>query len=79
MLAMSAATIGRLLRGPRAATGGKKLQRVVPEIHRRIGMRTFADWNDSSPGMEMDLAAHCAEATKAGRFYRDRPISPFGT
>ena len=31
----------------------------------RIKMRTFADWNEPSPGnMEMDLVAHCGEASR---------------
>lgn len=65
VLAMSPATIDRLLREPRAATGVKKLRRVVPEIRRRIPVRTFADWHEPPPGsMEMDLVAHCGEANR---------------
>lgn len=65
VLAMSAATIDRLLRAPRQATHAKKRRRVVPEIRRRVRVRTFADWNDPSPGsMEMDLVAHCGETTR---------------
>jgi hypothetical protein len=56
VLAMSAATIDRLLCAPRNATRTKKLRRVTPEIRRRVGIRTFADWNDPPPGsIEMDL------------------------
>ena len=59
---MSAATIDRLLRTPRNATRARKAPRVVPEPKRRIKVRTFADWNDPSPGsMEMDLVAHCGD------------------
>jgi hypothetical protein len=65
VLAMSAATIDRLLRAPRQATHAKKRRRVVPEIRRRVRVRTFADWNDPPPGsMEMDLVAHCGETTR---------------
>ena len=65
VLAMSAATIDRLLRMPKAAMGTKKLRRVVPEIRRRVAVRTFADWNDPSPGsMEMDLVAHCGDINR---------------
>jgi len=66
VLAMSAATIDRLLREPRAATGVKKLRRVVPEIRRRIPVRTSADWHEPPPGsMEMDLVATAARRTAA--------------
>jgi hypothetical protein len=65
MLAMSAATIDRLLRAPRNATRTRKLRRVTPEIRRRIAVRTFADWNEPPPGsMEMDLVAHCGEMNR---------------
>ena len=56
VLAMSAATIDRLLRAPRNAMRTRKLRRVTPEIRRRVAVRTFADWSEPPPGsMEMDL------------------------
>src|SRR5260370_25472685 len=62
---MSAATIDRLLRAPRNATRTRKRRRVTPEIRRRIGVRTFADWNEPPPGsMEMDLVAHCGDMNR---------------
>jgi hypothetical protein len=65
VLAMSAATIDRLLRVPRGATRDKRRRRVTPEIRRRIPVRTFADWNEPPPGsMEMDLVAHCGEVNR---------------
>lgn len=65
VLAMSAATIDRFLRTPRDTTQTKRRRRVTPEIRRRIPVRTFADWNEPSPGsMEMDLVAHCGEVNK---------------
>jgi hypothetical protein len=65
VLAMSAATIDRLLRAPRQATHTKKRRRVVPEIRRRVRVRTFADWNEPPPGsMEMDLVAHCGDVNR---------------
>ena len=65
VLAMSAATIDRLLRAPRNATRTRKLRRVTPEIRRRIAVRTFADWNEPPPGsMEMDLVAHCGDTNR---------------
>jgi hypothetical protein len=65
VLAMSAATIDRLLRAPRQATRTKKPRRVVPEIRRRVRVRTFADWHEPPPGsMEMDLVAHCGDMNR---------------
>jgi len=62
LLAMSAATIDRLLRIPKAASRSQKVRRIVPEIRRRVPVRTFADWNEPPPGcMEMDLVAHCGD------------------
>jgi hypothetical protein len=65
ILAMSAATIDRLLRAPRTATRSKKARRMVPEPRRRVPLRTFADWNEPLAGsMEMDTVAHCGEANR---------------
>jgi hypothetical protein len=65
ILAMSSATIDRLLRTPRSATRARKPPRETPEPRRRIKMRTFADWNDPAPGsMEMDLVAHCGSVNR---------------
>ena len=65
ILAMSAATIDRLLRAPRSVTRSKKRRRIEPEPRRRIPLRTFADWNEPIPGgMEMDLVAHCGAVNR---------------
>jgi len=65
VLAMSAATIDRVLRTPRSASGAKRTRPVVPEVRRRVPLRTFADWNEPPPGsMEMDLVAHCGEVNR---------------
>jgi hypothetical protein len=65
ILAMSASTIDRLLRVPRSATRLRKARRAMPAARRRVPVRTFADWNEPPPGsMEMDLVAHCGEATR---------------
>ena len=65
ILAMSAATIDRLLRAPRSVTRSKRRRRVEPEPRRRIPLRTFADWNEPLPGsMEMDLVAHCGAVSR---------------
>jgi hypothetical protein len=65
ILSMSAATVDRLLREPRTAGQQRRRKRTEPEPRRRIKMRTFADWNDPSPGnMEMDLVAHCGSINR---------------
>jgi hypothetical protein len=65
VMAMSAATIDRLLRAPRNATRYRKPRPPVPEPRRRVPLRTFADWNAPPPGsMEMDLVAHCGEVNR---------------
>lgn len=65
ILAMSAATIDRLLRAPRNAIRPRKPRRMIPDPRRRVPLRTFADWNEPPPGsMEMDLVAHCGEANR---------------
>jgi len=65
VLAMSAATIDRLLRVPRNAIRPRKPRRPAPEPRRRVPLRTFADWNTPQPGcMEMDLVAHCGDVNR---------------
>jgi hypothetical protein len=65
ILAMSASTIDRLLREARSATRSKKVRRAMPAARRRVPVRTFADWNEPSPGsMEMDCVAHCGDANR---------------
>ena len=65
LLSMSAATIDRALRAPRSASKPKKRRVMMPEIRRRIAVRTFADWHEPPPGsMEMDLVAHCGGANR---------------
>jgi hypothetical protein len=65
ILAMSASTIDRLLRMPRSTLRPRKNRRVVPELRRRVRIRTFTEWNEPPPGsMEMDLVAHCGEVNR---------------
>ena len=65
LLAMSAATVDRLLRMPRSTSRSKKPRRLEPAPRRRVPMRTFADWNEPLPGcMEMDLVAHCGAVNR---------------
>jgi hypothetical protein len=69
LLEASAATIDRLLAGPRTAARGRRSRaRAKPAVRRSVAVRTFADWNDPEPGyVEADLVAHCGESV-AGSF-----------
>lgn len=79
LLAMSASTIDRALRNARTAGHSKKRRRVVPEIRRRIPVRTFGDWNDPPPGsMEMDLVAHCGDSAR-GSFLHTLVLTDIGS
>jgi len=65
ILAMSASTIDRLLRMPRNTLRSRRIRRVVPELRRKVRVRTFTEWNEPPPGsMEMDLVAHCGEVNR---------------
>ena len=79
VLAMSAATIDRLLRVPKAVSGRKKRLHVGPEIRRRVAVRTFADWGDPAPGsMEMDLVAHCGDVNRGSYVHIPSSCAPPG-
>ncbi|HEX8758550.1 MAG TPA: ISNCY family transposase, partial [Pseudonocardiaceae bacterium] len=61
VLAMSAATIDRLLRDVRTEAGGKPRRRTPPSaaVRRSVPVRTFSDWKDPAPGFfEADLVSH---------------------
>jgi hypothetical protein len=64
VLTASAATMDRVLAGPRARTRGRrKRASATPAVRRSVPVRTFADWKDPAPGfMEVDLVAHCGSA-----------------
>jgi len=64
VLAMSSATIDRLLAPIRKASGGNQLRRpprAYSAVRRRVPVRTFRGWEDHhEPGwLEIDLVAHC--------------------
>jgi hypothetical protein len=69
VLAVSAATIDRLLSDARASAGGRRSRaKVTHAVRRRVPVRTFADWRDPLPGfVEADLVMHCGESM-AGSF-----------
>jgi hypothetical protein len=75
LLAVSAATIDRLLTGPRVGVRGRRRQRAASPIRRSVPVRTFADWQDPPPGyVEADLVAHCGEST-AGSFVQSLALT----
>src|SRR5271167_1120825 len=68
LLAMSAATMDRLLKAVREVSqGGRHSWGVHSVLRNSIAVRTFADWHDPAPGFfEMDFVAHCGKSV-AGR------------
>ena len=64
LLAMSAATMDRLLKPVREA--GKQRRRrssINTPLRRSIAVRTFNEWSDPPPGFfEMDMVAHCGKS-----------------
>jgi hypothetical protein len=58
---VSAATVDRLLQPERIRVkGGISLTKHGSLLKHQIAVRTFADWNDITPGFfEIDLVAHC--------------------
>ena len=69
LMAVSATTIDRRLAEARSVTAGRRRRRSVQNgVRGRVPVRTFADWQDPSPGfVEADLVAHCGGAM-AGSF-----------
>jgi hypothetical protein len=69
VLGASAATLDRLLRTARAASGCRRSKREAKSAAQRtIAIRTFADWKEPAPGFpEIDLVCHAGE-TMAGSF-----------
>ena len=60
LLALSAATMDRLLAPTRAVACGRRKRRAPSQLRRKMPLRTFAEWGGARIGeMEMDLVAHC--------------------
>lgn len=62
LLAISAATVDRLLRPLREQGRPRGIATTKPGrlLKHQIPIRTFTDWNDAKPGfLEADLVAHC--------------------
>ena len=66
LLSMSPATVDIILQPERARSPkGKSTTRAGSLLKSKIKVRTFADWNDASPGFfEADLVAHCGDAAE---------------
>ena len=64
LLAMSAATMDRLLKPVReVARQGRRRTTINTALRKSINVRTFSDWNDPPPGyFEMDIVAHCGKS-----------------
>ncbi len=59
VLAVSAATIDRLLASVRSITSGRKKRRAKTRSSNQIPVRTFADYGDALPGyLEIDFVSH---------------------
>jgi hypothetical protein len=81
VLAMSAATIDRLLREVKAGAGGRPRRRAPPSaaIRRSVPVRTFSDWGDPAPGyFEADLVAHSGP-TARGSFVQTLVLTDIAT
>jgi Integrase core domain len=71
LLDMSAATIDRLLRPEREATGRLRRRRwgMGSAVRQSVPVRTFADWGDPPPGyFECDMVEHCGGVKDGGNF-----------
>jgi hypothetical protein len=64
LLAMSAATMDRILKPVReAGKQGRRRSAINTPLRKSIAVRTFNDWNDPPPGFfEMDMVAHCGKS-----------------
>ncbi len=80
LLAVSAATIDRLLAPIREEAGRRKRRTgATSAIRRKVPVRTFGDWGDPSPGFfEGDLVAHCG-GSMAGSFVHTFVLTDIAT
>jgi hypothetical protein len=63
VLAVSPATIDRLLAPIRGTAGHRRKQKRTTKSGREIPVRTFADWKEPEPGfLEVDFVAHGGES-----------------
>ena len=59
LIAVSAATIDRMLTPVRKSAGIRRRRRVAKKMTKEIPIKTFADWKDPMPGfLEIDFVVH---------------------
>jgi hypothetical protein len=81
LLAVSAATIDRVLADARVAAAGGRRRRVgfYSAIRREVPIRTFNDWGDPLPGFcEIDMVAHGGTSV-AGSFIQTLTMTDIAT
>ncbi len=82
LLAISAATIDRVLLSTRALANAGRRPRsgIGSAIRRRVPVRTFADWNDPPPGyFEIDLVEHCGGVKEGGNYVHSLVLTDIAT
>lgn len=68
LLAISPATIDRLLAPMRSKARGRKVRRAAPKVSKQVAIRTFSEWQEPRPGfLQVDFVAHCG-SSMAGSF-----------
>jgi hypothetical protein len=80
LLSLSAATADRILHKERKKYGrSRSLTKPGYLIKKQIEVRTFADWNDVTPGfLEADLVAHCGDNVH-GQFLNTLTLTDIAT
>ncbi|SFM91795.1 DDE-type integrase/transposase/recombinase [Variovorax sp. OV329] len=81
LLAVSAATIDRLLASLRlaASKGRRRAAGQSSAVRRAVPVRTFGDWGDPAPGyLEVDFVAHCGPQL-AGNFIQTLVLTDVAT
>jgi len=82
LLAISAATIDRVLLAARtqAAGGRRRRSGIGSAIRQSVPVRTFADWNDPPPGyFEIDLVEHCGGVKEGGNYVHSLVLTDIAT
>lgn len=82
LLAVSAATIDRILAGPReqASNGRRRRVGIGSAIRKSVPVRTFADWNEPQPGwFEVDMVEHCGGYKRDGNFVHSLVMTDIAT
>lgn len=82
LLAVSAATIDRLLASLRlaASKGRRRAAGQSSAVRRGVPIRTFGDWDDPAPGhLEVDFVAHCGGTQLAGDFIQTLVLTDVAT